>query len=370
KMWLCLVALCLVLGVSHAVVPKRASHENPEQFMNISQIIRFHGYPSEEHEVLTDDGYFLSVNRIPYGREDAGNRGGLPVLLQHGVFLDGTSWISNFPSTSLAFILADAGYDVWLGNSRGNSWSRRHLNLSTDQEEFWDFSFHEMAIYDLPAMINFILQKTGQQKLYYIGHSQGSSIGFVAFSSLPRMAEKIKMFFVLAPHPSLGLTFTVFILLQVIFGTKEACLLGRKQRASLAKACSCQLLNKLCANGLFLVGGFNKKNLNASRTDVYISHFPDYTSVKNFIHWGQVGTLLFPSPPFYRIEDMTVPTALWSGGQDWATPTIETKRLLPRIPNLIHHEHFPDWNHLDHIWGLDAPQRMYRKIIDLMEKSQ
>ncbi|NWX92945.1 LIPM Lipase, partial [Nothoprocta pentlandii] len=360
-----------------------------------SQIIHFHGYPSEEHEVLTDDGYFLSMNRIPYGREDAGNRGlKLPVLLQHGLFLDGTSWISNFPSTSLAFILADAGYDVWLGNSRGNSWSRRHMNLSTDQEEFWDFSFHEMAIYDLPAMINFILQKTGQQKLYYIGHSQGSSIGFIAFSALPQMAEKIKMFFALAPaytfHNAKGPVLSLFYLpdkiLKVIFGTKEACLLGRKQKASLAKACSCQLLNKLCADGFFLVGGFNKKNLNASRTDVYISHFPDYTSVKNFIHWGQTAkTGEFkqfdygkknqekyhqPSPPFYRIEDMTVPMAVWSGGQDWVSPTREMKRLFPRIPNLIHHEHFPDWNHFDQIWGLDAPQRMYRKIIDLMEKSQ
>lgn len=38
-------------------------------------------------------------------------------------------------------------------------------------------SFHEMAIYDLPAMINFVLQKTGQKQLYYVGYSQGATIG-------------------------------------------------------------------------------------------------------------------------------------------------------------------------------------------------
>lgn len=38
-------------------------------------------------------------------------------------------------------------------------------------------SFHEMAIYDVPAMVNFILQHTGQEKLFYIGHAQGNSLG-------------------------------------------------------------------------------------------------------------------------------------------------------------------------------------------------
>lgn len=38
-------------------------------------------------------------------------------------------------------------------------------------------SFDEMAKFDLPAAINFIVEKTGQEKLYYIGYSQGTTIG-------------------------------------------------------------------------------------------------------------------------------------------------------------------------------------------------
>lgn len=34
-----------------------------------------------------------------------------------------------------------------------------------------------MAIYDVPATINFILQKTQQEGVYVIGHSQGASLG-------------------------------------------------------------------------------------------------------------------------------------------------------------------------------------------------
>ncbi|NXW46560.1 LIPM Lipase, partial [Nyctiprogne leucopyga] len=351
-----------------------------------SQIICFHGYHTEEHQVLTDDGYFLTVNQIPGGREEAGSRGPrLPVLLQNGLVLDGSNWVANFPNSSLVFILADAGYDVWIGNSRGNSWSRQHLNLSVEQEEFWDFSFHEMAVYDLPAMAGFILRQTRQEKLFYVGHAQGNSLGFIAFLSMPQLAEKIKTFFVVGPvytlHTGKGPVLSIFYLpdaiIEVIFGRKEGALLGRKPRAALARACSCRLLSRLCTSGLFLIGGFNMKNLNASQTDVYVLHFPDYTSSKNFLHWGQTAkTAEFKqfdygeknkekynqtSPPFYRIEDMMVPTVLWSGGEDWVNPPPETQRLLPRITNLIHHEHFPDWTHWDHIWGLDAPQRMYRQ---------
>lgn len=38
-------------------------------------------------------------------------------------------------------------------------------------------SYDEMARFDLPAVINFILQKTGQEKIYYVGYSQGTTMG-------------------------------------------------------------------------------------------------------------------------------------------------------------------------------------------------
>ena len=43
------------------------------------------------------------------------------------------------PSKSLGYILADEGYDVWLGNARGNAYSRAHVNLTTKNSKYWKF---------------------------------------------------------------------------------------------------------------------------------------------------------------------------------------------------------------------------------------
>ena len=61
------------------------------------------------------------------------------------------------------------------------------------------FSFQEMAQYDIPAMLEYALRVSGQAQLFYIGHSQGTLVGFTSFSSNPELAKKVKLFIALAP---------------------------------------------------------------------------------------------------------------------------------------------------------------------------
>ena len=63
---------------------------------------------------------------------------------------------------SVAIRMFNEGYEVWLGNSRGNKYSRLHITDDVDDQSkskdhsFWDFSFSEMGKYDLPAFLKYI----------------------------------------------------------------------------------------------------------------------------------------------------------------------------------------------------------------------
>lgn len=136
--------------------------------MTIRDIVENQGLCFEEHEVTTEDGYILKIHRVA---TDFAHRKP-PVFLQHGMISSSENFMLN-SNDSLAFQIARAGYDVWLGNNRGSIYSKKHISLDyhTMDSKFFDYSFYELGKYDLPAQVNHVLQSTGNEKLTYIGHS-------------------------------------------------------------------------------------------------------------------------------------------------------------------------------------------------------
>ena len=45
---------------------------------------------------------------------------------------------------------------MWLGNNRGSRYSTEHSIFHKDSKKYWDFSIDHLAVYDIPAMIQFI----------------------------------------------------------------------------------------------------------------------------------------------------------------------------------------------------------------------
>ncbi|POM65416.1 Lysosomal acid Lipase/cholesteryl ester hydrolase, partial [Phytophthora palmivora] len=124
---------------------------------NVMEIIQARGFFVEKYKVITADDYILTMYRIPktYDESQSNEKPATDkpvVLLQHGLMDSSFTFVCNFRNQSLAFVLADAG---------------EHLTYTDDDDEFWEFTWEDMGKYDLPAEINYILNKTGSSTLSY-----------------------------------------------------------------------------------------------------------------------------------------------------------------------------------------------------------
>lgn len=147
----------------------------------------------------------LNLFRIPYSHKLQNQNERRPaILLQHGLFSNSDCYLTSGPDNSLAYLLADAGYDVWLGNARGNIYSRNNTKISINHPYFWRFSWHEIGVYDVASMIDYIIEKTGEKQIHYAGHSQGTTVYFVLMSERPEYNDKIKSAHMLAPCTWMG----------------------------------------------------------------------------------------------------------------------------------------------------------------------
>ncbi|KAI3422394.1 hypothetical protein GPALN_012912 [Globodera pallida] len=401
-----LLILLLSLFPSPAL-PFPSDQRLPEESLTTPELIAYWGYPVEVHRVTTEDGYVLQLHRIPYGRSENSSvlySSPRPVFfLQHGLLASSADWVTNLPNQSLAFILADAGFDVWLGNVRGNFYSDAHVNWTKLERKFWEFTWDEMASNDLPAMVAKTLKVSGQNDLYYVGHSQGTAIMFAKLASENgTFPKKIRKFFALAPVASvkyidgliafLGRYFGRDLwALRFVFGTHDFLPHNWMTTMFARIVCGLSWRNILCENVVFQIGGPESNQFNQSRLMVYAEHTPAGTSTWNILHWaqmrnsGKMQKFDFGSkeinrqhygqetPPVYNLSRIAVPTYLYYSEADWLADARDIEETILRSvpPQFIKKaQKLPDFNHFDFVWGMLAPDKIYRQITETAKRHE
>lgn len=119
----------------------------------------------------TDDGWSLEV------RHYVGD--GPPVLLVHGMGANHYNWDYR-PENSLADYLVAEGWDVWVPELRGDPGS-----VGPTRRARAEFDFDAHALHDLPTAVDIVLDETGAEQLYWIGHSMGGMLLYTALSQYP-----------------------------------------------------------------------------------------------------------------------------------------------------------------------------------------
>ena len=391
------LSVLLVLGVHCGITEIFGKDPCPNNLF--SDMVTTLGYPFEAYSATTDDGYNLRLFRIQ-AKNTKVQKGKPVVLLQHGIIDSADSWVANEESKSLGFVLANAGYDVWLSNSRGNKYSRSNTFINPSDKKFWDFSFQEMGRYDVKANLELILKLTGKEKLVYIGHSQGTSQMFAALTD-PEVSDyvnsKVSKYLALAPVVFLPNQESMIVktmantplLVQAsdMFGAYEwlpgTCSSNAVQSKFQSYVCAIQPL--FCNFGLSMFDK-NPRYDNEKRMPVFAKHIPSGTSLRSLVHYKQLVKqdkfkpkfLMFDfgesenekrygrrSPPEYDFNRIRIPVRGFVGMRDSLGDPVDNGILESTLRNYkkdYKNYHYSECGHQTFMWALN-PQEIFADIL-------
>lgn len=342
------------------------------------------GIEIEDHIVRTEDDYLLTVHRIAPA---PGNYNGQVVYLHHGLLMCSDIWMCNtVRERNLPLVLHELGFDVWMGNNRGNKYSTQHLHRRPASYKFWDFSIDEFAFFDIPNSIEFVLAHTQVPSLICIGFSQGSAQTFASLSVREDLNDKISLFAAISPALTpKGLHNRIIDTL--VKSSPRLMYLFFGNRILLPSATLWQkTLHPTLFNFIIDVANrllFNWRSLNISPQQKIASYAKLYstTSVKCVVHWFQI----LQAQKFQMFEEHDIVINSWNTTRPYQITTFPTRTNI-RIPvlllyggsdslvdidvmkaNLPSCQVFdimvPGHEHLDLIWGRDVAQLVIPNVI-------
>ncbi|KKK25174.1 hypothetical protein P175DRAFT_0430119 [Aspergillus ochraceoroseus IBT 24754] len=369
------------------------------QASDFTEICSVFGYEAEEHIVQTRDGYLLGLHRLPCRKGEEGRavnqgEGSLQkkvVYLHHGLMMCSEVWIClTEEERCLPFQLVERGYDVWLGNNRGNKYSKKSTRKSPLSNEFWDFSIDQFAFHDIPDSIKYILELTGQPSLSYVGFSQGTAQAFATLSIHPQLNGRIDVFVALAPAMA-----PARISNRVVNSLMKASpnflflLFGR--RSILSSTTMWQtilyppIFMRIIDTSLRLLFNWRCRNISRPQKLAGYLHLFSFTSTKSVVHWFQiirnknfqfyddeiyapfsvVASERFYKPVKYPTKNIKTPIVLLYGGSD---SLVDINVMLKELPRGTIAKQIPKYEHLDFLWASDVPELVFGHVFDSLER--
>ncbi|XP_075162069.1 lipase 3-like [Haematobia irritans] len=364
-----------------------------------------HGYPCEDHKVTTSDGYILTMFRIPKSHRSLQKTAQLEsnrpaVLLMHGTQCSSDMWVLNGPNDGLPFMLADGGFDVWLGNVRGNLYSRNHTNLSPSSREFMDYSWDEIGQMDVPAKIDYILEKTSQKSLHYVGFSQGTRIFMILLSSKPKYNQKIKSSHMLGPgvflchvRSQLPALLAPYLgrpnALSSFFGSISSNSFGELLRSLAPDFCRQPSFEDICITALQSMVGRDSPYINRTLLPDFFATTPAGSSPRLTLHFLQLtesckfqafdfgyerNMLKYgrASPPSYKLANIKLqtPIELYFSENDYLATVEDIQNLAEIMGSQVipHRLKLTKYNHFDFILAENVKSVINDCVVDKMQK--
>lgn len=153
-----------------------------------------------------------------------------------------------------------------------------------------------MGKYDLPAAIDYVRHVTDQDKIAYIGHSQGTSQMYYGLATNEDFfASRVSIFIALGPV--MKLTNCKSALIKFVANT-DALLVATCNTLGIYEffpanwlttggfRLICGTIPALCNFGTFLVADEDTSLDNPVRLPVYLGHFPSGTSLRCLEHYA------------------------------------------------------------------------------------
>lgn len=402
------------------------------------EMINRAGFEYETYDAVADDGYITVLTRIVNPLADKRYLRYPPILIEHGGTIDPTAYIiastiqhhpekwprepGDAPMTSsnrsLAFVLSNNGFDVWLAETRGaNDHNNRRIKTKAAQtvtsggntgknltvgenidmifrgSDFWSFSIDDIIAHELKSHIDTVLKHTGAHKLHLMTFSLSTPSSLSFLSTRKDYAKKIEGFVSMAPITSgEGLNFLVQLVMRgvcpmvpdkigtlvvtdVLFSapTRELILLlshFKWFRYTFVKAVITLLLGPSAKYRSLLdlnVMGHMLRRLSFKEAKQLCQQMKsnrlqkfDYGPIKNMLIYNST------KPPIYDLSDLHIKDWILIAADNDALATNENRAHLlslvnPKPTAVIM---VPGFNHLDLIAGMDNDKLVNLPIKD------